>query len=82
MRAVLKKGIPMELTVTLRQLTITVWGAAPAKAEKQPITEDDVHRSLSKLGDTAFYLDGMSVEMDSDVFVPVAVIKSIAERCG
>ncbi|MBC8544050.1 U32 family peptidase [Bianquea renquensis] len=77
MRAVLKKGIPMELTVTLRQLTITVWGAAPAKAEKQPITEDDVHRSLSKLGDTAFYLDGMSVEMDSDVFVPVAVLNQL-----
>lgn len=77
MRAVLKMGVPMELTVTLGQLTITVRGAAPAKAEKQPITEDDVHRSLSKLGDTSFYLDRMEVEMDSEVFVPVSSLNRL-----
>ncbi len=77
MRVVLKEGTPMELWVAQGDRAVTVWGAVPAKAERQPITEDGVRRSLSKLGDTPFSLDEMAVEMETEIFVPVSSLNRL-----
>ena len=47
---------PSELTFSLSEKSVTVYGAAPAAAENSPLTEDSVKERLMKLGGTELSL--------------------------
>ena len=46
------------------------------KAEKRPLTEDDVTAAFSKLGGTPYYLKKTECEIKNDGFIPVSSLNS------
>lgn len=56
---------------------IEVLGEEPERAVKTPTTEEKVRESLSKTGDTPFYLEQVDIEMDKDIAIPVSKINNL-----
>ena len=50
------------------------------KAQKQPITAEDVKKQLFKTGNTAFYFSEVSVIMGKEVFVPLKEINELRRQ--
>ena len=46
-------------------------------AQKSPTTADEIKKQLSKLGDTPFYAEEVSVSIDSDIFIPVSILNAM-----
>lgn len=77
------KDSPVSLTITSSDLnhepiSVTIQGDICMKAEKQPVTKENIVKGLSKLGNTDYTVkeEHISIEMDEDVFFP---LKSINE---
>ena len=48
------------------------------KAEKRPISEEDIIKQLSKTGDTPFYIDNIKINhMPKDIFIPIGKLNKI-----
>ncbi len=63
-----EEGIPLSVTVT---------GDKPERAAARPITEENVKRQLAKLGDTSFFPQEISVELDPQIFYPLQKINEL-----
>lgn len=59
----------MELTITDGENEIMVHGNIVDKAINRPITKDDIKNQLSKLGNTPFKLNNISIEINDDAFI-------------
>lgn len=46
-------------------------------AQKSPTTVEDIKKQLSKLGDTPFYAEEISVCIDNDIFIPVSLLNAM-----
>lgn len=58
--------------------SVTCHGTNPVqKAQKRPVTEEDVKKQLLKTGNTAFYFSDVSVIMSGEVFVPLKEINEL-----
>lgn len=58
--------------------SVTSRGMAPVqKAQKRPVTAEDVKKQLLKTGNTAFYFSDVSVIMSGEVFVPLKEINEL-----
>lgn len=64
-------------------VTVTVYGNLVEKANKQPITEENIKSSLQKLGNTFFYTEegDILVSLSKDAFYPLKEI-NILRRQG
>ncbi len=57
---------------------VTCRGTNPVqKAQKRPVTAEDVKKQLLKTGNTAFYFSDVSVIMSGEVFVPLKEINEL-----
>lgn len=56
---------------------IEALGEEPERAVKTPTSEDKVRESLSKMGDTPFYLNNVDIEIDDDIAIPVSRMNSL-----
>jgi putative protease len=72
-----KRGKPMSVTVRAGEKTATVYGAIPEDARTAPISEETLRRNLSKLGDTVYCLDNLSIELDEGLMLPISAINAI-----
>ena len=71
-------GEPVRLTISDEISDITVTGDTVQQAKTRAITEDDVARQLSKLGDTPFVLDkNIEVNMAEDAFLPMGALNAL-----
>ncbi len=77
MIAVLQAGQPAELTIQWGKIQVHSTGSMVEQAQKQPITEDNVRKQLSKLGDSAFYVGEISISMGENVFYPLKQINEL-----
>ncbi len=66
-------GQPLRLTVD----GITVTGDIVQKAERHPLTEDEVSSHIMKTKDTPFVFDALKVKLCGDCFVPVSRLNAL-----
>ena len=66
-----------ELTATALGKTVTVTGTVPEKAINKPITEESVETRLAKFGNTQFYLNNITIDLDDGLILPASVINSM-----
>lgn len=56
---------------------VSVQGQMVVPAKKQPITRENVEKQLGKLGDSAFYVEQMKVQVSEDAFYPLKQINEL-----
>lgn len=66
-----------ELTATALGKTVTVTGTVPEKAINKPMTEESVETRLAKFGNTQFYLNNITIDLDDGLILPASVINSM-----
>lgn len=66
-----------ELTATALGKEATVVGPVPEKAINKPMTEDSVTGRLAKFGNTQFYLNNITIDLDDGLILPASVINSM-----
>lgn len=84
-----KKRIGIDLKVTAKineQLSvtfdnITLKGSIVQASVNRPSTKEDIVRSLSKLGNTPFYINNIDIECDEDIFISVSELNDLRRRC-
>lgn len=72
-----KLGQKLEFTVSYKDYSATAYQETVQAAQKQPMTEEKLAAPLQKLGDTLYYLEQLTMDMDENIFVPVAWLNEI-----
>ena len=62
------KGEKASVTMTCDDLSVTVYGREVQEATKNPITEENIEKQISKLGECHFLLDEISAFTDGESF--------------
>ena len=75
--ATFKSGEPSSLTAKVGERSVTVFGAVPEVARTQPISEENLRRNLSKLGDTVYTLRRLDIELDEGLMMPISAINAL-----
>lgn len=75
--ATFKSGEPSSLTAKVGERSVTVFGAVPEAARTQPISEENLRRNLSKLGDTVYTLSRLDIELDEGLMMPISAINAL-----
>lgn len=74
---VCKANRKAELTARALGKEATVVGAVPETAINKPMTEESVTSRLAKFGNTQFYLNNITVDLDDGLILPASVINSM-----
>ena len=81
MKALCKVGEPFSLEVIYKDIEVKVLGDTPIEASlTRPATREDVIRSLSKLGNSYFELEGVELDIIGDCFVPVKMLNDLRRQ--
>ncbi len=81
-KAVIKENQPISLTLSDGQNTVTAMGGIPQKARNKVLSYEDALKNLTKFGDTPYFDEGGSVDLDDGLFVPVSELNAIRrEAC-
>lgn len=64
-------GLPAQVTLQSEGVFVTVQGGMVEKAQKQPVTEENVRKQLGKMGDSAFVPESMKLAVGEDAFYPL-----------
>lgn len=68
---------PAMVTLQYNDISITANGNIVQEAEKQPITEENVRKQLTKLGDSAFEAEQVDIYLGDNVFYPLKAINEL-----
>ena len=71
------KDLPAKLILSYGDICVEVEGQVVQPALNRAMTEDEVRKHMQKTGDTPYVFDILDVEMDADIFMPVAVLKQL-----
>jgi len=66
-----------ELTFTYNDVSITVTGEFVSRAQKKPLSREDIFQKLCKLGDTCFFLKNLTIDTDGASFMPVKALNEL-----
>lgn len=81
----IKKNVPMSFTVYStddnsiyfgEEITVTS-SEIPSEAEKLPTSKDKIIAQISKTGNTPFVFEHIDLEVDDNLFVPIATINEL-----
>lgn len=72
-----KAGEPVTLSVTCGDECVTVTGEIPAPAENRAVTEDDLVKNLSKLGQTPFSAHSVSAVPEDGLSLPTSAVNAL-----
>ena len=76
-----KSSLPVLDVVTSFGESASAQGDAPAtEAKSRPVTEADIVEKLSRLGDTAFKADEISVSIEDNIFLPVSMLNMMRRK--
>lgn len=70
-------GIPAKVTLQTGELSVTVEGAVVEKAQKQPVTEENLRKQLGKMGDSVFIPQNMNLNVRDNIFYPLRQINEL-----
>ena len=72
---------PLELRLAFGELEAYVKSDSLIEASiNHPTAKEDIVKNLSKLGNTYFYSDGITVNLKGDCFVPVKLINELRRQ--
>ena len=71
------KDLPAKLILSYGDICVEVEGQVVQPALNRAMTEDEVRKHMQKTGDTPYVFDTLDVEIDADIFMPVAVLKQL-----
>ncbi|WP_448921491.1 DUF3656 domain-containing U32 family peptidase [Eubacterium sp.] len=74
---VCKANRKAKLTAKALGKEATVVGTVPETAINKPMTEDSVTSRLAKFGNTQFYLNNITIDLDDGLILPASVINSM-----
>jgi len=77
MSLTMKAGRPCTLTVKTDTGAFTATGDSPAAAINAPLSEDTLHRQLTKLGSTPYEARNVSIELDEGLMMPISSINDL-----
>lgn len=72
-----KTDEPLSLTVSWHEFSYTARKEKVQPAQKQPMTKEKLLAPIGKTGDTLYYFDRLTIDMDENIFVPVAWLNEI-----
>lgn len=75
--ATVQKGKPTVLSMTARDVTVTVSGQIPDEAITSPLTEQSVEKQLTKLGATPFSVRSFRAEVEPGCALPPAALNAL-----
>ncbi len=75
--AELKAGKPISLTASDGKKTVTVYGAVPEEARTAPLTREAVEKNLSKLGNTPYFLEKLTLSLSDGIILPLSSINAL-----
>ncbi len=67
----------LSLTVTVGTCKVTAYQELVQAAMKHPMTKEKLAAPIEKTGDTLYYFEELQVEVDDNIFVPVAWLNEI-----
>ena len=92
----IKKTIPVSGEITIREgkavslkltcnsggilLSAAAKGDIVSKAQKRPLSEEDIRNRVSKLGDTCFSMESLIVDTDNESFLPVKSLNELRRK--
>ncbi|WP_294835972.1 U32 family peptidase [uncultured Eubacterium sp.] len=74
---VCKANRKAELTARALGKEVTVVGTVPETAINKPMTKETVASRLAKFGNTQFYLNNITIDLDDGLILPASVINSM-----
>ena len=81
-KAVIKENEPITLTLSDGENSVTAIGEIPQKAKNKALSYEEALKSLTKFGDTPYFDEGGSVDLDDGLFVPISELNAIRrEAC-
>jgi putative protease len=75
--ATIKADEPITLTLSDGKNTVTAKGDAPQKAKNKPTAYEDVVKNLTKFGDTPYYEQGITLELQNGLFIPASSLNAL-----
>ena len=88
-RLEIEENSPVILTLSCelsdgREISVTAAGEVPLAATGKPTDKTMAYRSLSKLGDTIFYLneDALELETDGKTWIPTSALNDLRRRAS
>ncbi len=70
-------GKASRLTVKAGERSVTVYGDIPEEARTAPVSEEDIIKSLSKLGNTPFFVKDISIQKSDNVMIRVSSLNAL-----
>ena len=74
------KGEQARLTLSIGELSVTAKGGRVEEALRQPVTKEDLHRRLERLGDSAFLAEKITIAVSPDAFYPLGQINELRRQ--
>lgn len=72
-----RKGEPTKLKATAKGRTVTATGEAPETAINKPLTVESVRSRLSKFGNTQYYLNKISIDLDDGLILSASSMNAL-----
>lgn len=79
-KAFFRVDSPAKVILEWGEVSAAVTAEPVSRALKQPITEENVRKQLSRLGDSAFEARQIEIFMDADCFYPLKQINELRRR--
>ena len=80
--AVFRAGEPSRLTLRMENIEVSAEGMIPEEAKKQPLDRARVEKQLGKMGNTPFWVEKITVEMDEGIFFPMQVVNELRRQAA
>ncbi len=77
LRARINDGEPVTLILCDGENTVTVGGNPPQRAQNRPLCAADAEKSLTKFGDTPFYVKSADIEVSPGLFVSAGELNAL-----
>ena len=75
-------GKGAELTLTTADMTVTVRGEVPTPAQNQPLTAETVSAQISKLGNTIYTCENISVDLEEGLYLNKSSLNSLKNNAA
>ncbi|MBO6158433.1 MAG: U32 family peptidase, partial [Firmicutes bacterium] len=77
---VLREGMPSQWKAVVRDHVMQIEGPAPERAEKTSLSKETIQAQMSRMGNSPFVLEGIYLEMDDNLFLPVSSLNQIRRQ--
>lgn len=76
-KLIIRKQKPVTMELQDGEICVTVTGQVPMEAQSRPLTEEEAKKQFSKFGATMYELEGLEIELDDGLFLPVKAMNEL-----